>query len=56
MATISISTHMAMTKGRGKLSWHNSARFLPLAMPSLADKAWISMAIRLVATTTHNRV
>src|SRR4030043_618560 len=56
MATISMSTHITKTIGRGKLSRHSSARFLPVAMPSLADRVWINIAIRLVATTTHNRV
>ena len=40
----------------GKCSRHCSARFLPVAMPSLADSDWISMAIRLLATITHSRV
>ena len=56
MATTSISTHISHTSGRGKCSRQSSARLRPVAMPSLADSDWISMAIRLLPTTTHSRV
>ena len=55
MATTSIRTHMpdddpARETARG------TARpgCCPVAMPSLADRVWISMAIRLLATITQS--
>ena len=39
---------------RGKCSRHSSGRFLPVAMPTLADRYWISIAIRLAASMTHS--
>ena len=53
MAAISLTTHMARTTGRGNCSRHNSARLRPVTMPSLAESAWNSMAMRLAATTTQ---
>ena len=53
IAAISLTTHIAHTTGRGKLSRHISARFVPVTMPSLADSAWNSIAMRLAASTTH---
>ena len=56
MATSSISTHIPQTTGLGKWSRQSSARLRPVAIPSLADRHWISIAIRLLATTTQSRV
>ncbi len=53
IATNSINTHMIHTTGRGKFSRHCSARFFPEAMPSLAESACRSMAIRLLPRITH---
>ena len=48
MATTSVSPHMVQTTGRGN-SWRNiSARFCPVAMPSLAERDCTSIAIRLL--------
>ena len=54
MAAISLTTHMAKTTGRGKCSRHISARLWPVTMPSLAESAWNSMAIRLASSTTQS--
>ena len=40
--------------GRAKWSRHSSGRFLPVAMPTLADRYWISIAIRFAASITHS--
>ena len=56
MAAISLTTHIAMTTGLEKWSRHISARLRPVTMPSLADSAWNSMAIRLASSTTHSRL
>jgi hypothetical protein len=44
-----------MAAGRGNCSRHSSARLRPVATPTLADRYWISIAIRLAATITHSR-
>jgi len=54
MAMTSAWTHSAVDVARGKRSRHSSGRFLPVAIPSLADRYWISMAIRLAISTTHS--
>ena len=54
MATSSISTHMIHTTGAGNARGTARPGSAPVAMPSLADSVWISMAIRLLATTTHS--
>ena len=54
MATTSIKPHIAQTAPGGNWSRQCSARFLPVAMPSLAERVWSSMAIRLLATTTQS--
>ena len=54
MAAISLTIHIAIATGRENRSRHSSARFLPVTMPSLADSAWNSMAIRLASSTTHS--
>ena len=40
--------------GLEKCSRHSSGRFLPVAMPVLADRYCTSIAIRLAATITHS--
>ena len=56
MATSSITTHMTRTIQGGRPSRHSSAKLRPVAMPSLADSVCSSMAMRLLATTTHSSV
>ena len=55
IAAISLTTHIAQTTGRGNWSRHISARLRPVTMPSLADSAWNSIAIRLATSTTQSR-
>ena len=55
MAAISLTTHIASTTGREKWSRHISARFLPVTMPSLADRPWNSIAMTLASSTTQSR-
>ena len=38
---------------REKLSRQASGRFLPVTIPSLAERYWISMAMRFAATSTQ---
>ena len=38
---------------RGRCARHSSGRFLPVAMPTLADRYCTSIAIRFAATITH---
>ena len=38
---------------RGNRSRHTSGNDRPVATPSLADRYWTSIAIRLAASTTH---
>ena len=52
MAATSLTTHIAIDDRLGKLLAAHSARLRPVTMPSLADSAWNSMAIRL-ATQHH---
>ena len=56
MAISSAWIHRKMTTGRGNRSRQTSARFWPVAMPSLALSDWMSMAIRLAASTTQSSV
>ena len=53
IAISSAWTHKKKTTGRGKRSRHTSGRLRPVAMPSLALIDWMSIAIRLAASTTH---
>ena len=53
MATSSACTQRPRVTGRGKLSRQSSGRFLPVAMPALAERYWISIAIRLLTTITQ---
>ena len=41
---------------RGNRSRHTSARFCPVAIPSFAESAWTSIAIRFEATITQTSV
>ena len=53
MATNSACSHSPRVTGCGKWSRHSSARLFPVAMPALAERYWISMAIRLLTTSTQ---
>ena len=55
MATISACAQSPQRTGVGKCSRHSSARFLPVAMPILADRYWTSIAMRLAMTMTQTR-
>ena len=54
MAMSSAWTHRPQVTGRGKWSRHSSGRLRPVAMPILAERFWISIAIRLAASRTHS--
>ncbi|CUR58406.1 exported hypothetical protein [metagenome] len=54
IATISACIHKPQVTGRGSRSRHSVARSRPVAAPSLAVCAWMSIAIRLAATTTQS--
>ena len=54
IATTSAWSQRPIEARRGKFSRQSSGRFLPVAMPSLADWVWISIAIRFAASTTHS--
>jgi hypothetical protein len=54
MAISSAWIQSPIEAGRGKCSRHSSGRLWPVAMPTLADRYWISIAIRLAARTTHS--
>ncbi len=56
MAATSLTAHIPQTTGREKLSRDISARFLPVTIPSRADSAWNSMAIRFASSTTQSSV
>lgn len=53
IATISATTHSAHVTGRRNCALIVSGRLRPVAIPSLAESAWISIAIRFDATMTH---
>jgi hypothetical protein len=55
MAMISACTQSPNETGFAKRSRHTSGRFLPVAMPSLADIDWMSIAIRFEVRITHRR-
>ena len=50
-----VSPAIAQTTGSGNWSRHISAKFRPVTMPSLADRAWNNIAIRLASSTTQSR-
>ena len=53
IAMTSAWIHNPTTAGNGNFCRQTSARFIPVAMPSLALIDWTSIAIRLAARTTH---
>ena len=55
MAATSLTIHIAQTTGQGNSSRHISAKFRPVTMPSLADRAWNNIAIKLASNTTQSR-
>ena len=56
IATASACSHSSSTARRGRRSRQTSGRLRPVAMPSLADSVWTSIAIRLAVSTTQPRV
>ena len=54
IAISSAWTHRPQVTGRGKCSRHSSGRLRPVAMPTLADRYWMSIAIRFAARITHS--
>ncbi len=54
MAIASACTHSPHVTGRGKCVRHSSGRFCPVATPILAERFWISIAMRLAARITHS--
>ena len=54
IATSSACSQRPTEVRREKRSRQSSARFLPVAMPSLADCVCTSIAIRLAASTTQS--
>ena len=54
IATTSAWSQRPIDERREKVSRQSSGRFLPVAIPSLADCVWISIAIRFAATTTQS--
>jgi hypothetical protein len=55
MAATSLMTHIVQTIGRGKWSRHISAKLRPVTIPSLAERAWNNIAIKLASNTTQSR-
>ena len=56
IATASACSHSSTTPRNGSRSRQTSGRLRPVAMPSLALSDWMSMAIRLAASTTQSSV
>ena len=56
MATSSITTHIPQTTGAGKVAAAEFGQVAAGGDPQLGGQAWISIAIRLLATTTHSSV
>ena len=54
MATTSACSQRPIEARRENVARQSSGRFLPVAIPSLADWVWINIAIRLAATTTQS--
>src|SRR5215208_4629808 len=54
IAMTSAWTHSKNVTGRGKRARQTSGRFLPVAIPSLADIRWMRLAMRLETRITHN--
>ncbi len=55
MAITSACTHMPQVTARGNRSRTTSGRLRSVTIPSLADRYWISIAIRFAASTTQSR-
>ncbi len=53
MAMTSACIHKPTTAGNGNFRRQTSARFIPVAMPSLALMDCTSIAIKFAARTTH---
>ncbi len=51
----SACTHIPQDSQRGKWSRKLSGRLRSVAMPSLAERYWISIAIKFAASTTQSR-
>ena len=56
MTTSSACPHSSRRPTPGKRSELCSARLLPVTMPSLAARYWMTIAEQLAKTTTHTRV
>ena len=56
IAIASACSHSSTTTRNGNRSRQTSGRLRPVAMPSLALSDWMSMAIRLAASTTQSSV
>ena len=54
IAISSACTHSPSVIHRGNCSRHSSGRLRSVAIPSLADRYWISIAIRFASSTTHS--
>jgi hypothetical protein len=53
IAMTSACTHRPQVTGRGKPARHSSGRLRPVTTPTLADRYWISIAIRFAPMITH---
>jgi hypothetical protein len=54
IVTSSACTQSRPVTGRGQCSRHSCGRLRPVTMPSLADRYWTNIAMRLALTITHN--
>jgi hypothetical protein len=54
IAITSACTHIPQVTARGNRSRTTSGRFRPVTIPSLADRNWISIAIRFASSTTQS--
>ena len=54
IAITSAWTHIERLTHRGERARTSSGRLWSVAIPSLADRYWISIAIRFAASTTHS--
>jgi hypothetical protein len=56
IATASACAQRNHVTGRGKRSRATSARFCPVAIPSLAESDWTTIAITFAMSTTQSSV
>ncbi len=56
IAIASAWSQRPIVRRRGNSLRHSSGRFWPVAIPSLAESVWISIAIRFEATITQSSV